>query len=176
MMHMSSGLGVNCTFCHNTRSFKEWDQSPPQRATAFHGIRLVRDVNTNYLAPIASVFPPHRLGPKGGVAKANCATCHQGLNKPLNGVSMLGDYPSLAAPNVLTREELLPGVLEAMPVEEAAATPAGGTATDAAPAAPAATATGEAATPPADPTPAAPAPDASGSSAAPAAAPAAPPA
>ncbi len=97
MMHMSSSLGVNCTYCHNTRSFAEWDGSTPQRGVAWYGIRMVRDINNNYMEPIASVFPAHRLGTTGDVAKANCATCHQGAYKPLYGVSMLKDYPQLAA-------------------------------------------------------------------------------
>ena len=33
-----------------------------------------------------------RLGRLGDAPKANCTTCHQGQNKPLNGVSMLKDY------------------------------------------------------------------------------------
>mgnify|MGYP000741857393 CR=1 FL=1 len=39
--HMSDALGVNCTFCHNTQAFKEWSLSTPQRATAWHGLRMV---------------------------------------------------------------------------------------------------------------------------------------
>ncbi|MFZ5558081.1 MAG: photosynthetic reaction center cytochrome PufC [Pseudomonadota bacterium] len=95
MMHMSDGLGVNCTFCHNSRSFKVWDQSTPKRSIAWHGIRMLRDVNNAYLDPLQPKYPPHRLGPLGDAAKANCATCHQGVNKPLSGVSMLKDYPEL---------------------------------------------------------------------------------
>ena len=45
MMHMSQSLGVNCTFCHNSRSFAAWDQSTPQRVHAWYGIRMVRDLN-----------------------------------------------------------------------------------------------------------------------------------
>jgi len=97
MTHMSTALGVNCTYCHNTRSMASWETSPPQRVTAWYGIRMVRDLNNQYMEPIASVFPPHRLGPTGDVAKANCQTCHQGAYKPLYGVSMLKDYPELAA-------------------------------------------------------------------------------
>jgi photosynthetic reaction center cytochrome c subunit len=48
------------------------------------------------------VFPPHRLGKEGDVAKANCLTCHQGVNKPLYGKSMIADYPFLAQGNPLT--------------------------------------------------------------------------
>jgi photosynthetic reaction center cytochrome c subunit len=96
MMNMSKSLGVNCTFCHNSRAFSDWNQSTPQRVTAWYGIRMVRDLNTNYLDPLASVFPHNRLGPTGDGPKLNCATCHAGVYKPLFGVSMLKDYPELA--------------------------------------------------------------------------------
>jgi photosynthetic reaction center cytochrome c subunit len=99
MMHMSSSLGVNCTFCHNTRQFQGWEGAPPQRVSAWHGIRMVRTLNTGYLDPLVSAYQtqaPTRLGLNGDAPKANCATCHQGAYKPLNGVSMVKDYPSLA--------------------------------------------------------------------------------
>jgi photosynthetic reaction center cytochrome c subunit len=95
MMHMSSALGVNCTYCHNTRDFGDWSQSTPQRMTAWYGIRMVRDVNVNYLDPLKPVFPAYRLGVLGDTAKVNCATCHQGVYKPLFGVSMAKDFPEL---------------------------------------------------------------------------------
>ncbi len=92
MVHMSTGLGVNCTFCHNSRAFGSWEESTPQRATAWHGIRMARDLNNNYMVPLQATFPANRLGPEGDVAKIGCTTCHQGVNKPLYGVSMLKDY------------------------------------------------------------------------------------
>ena len=95
MMHMSTSLGVNCTYCHNTRSFSNWQDSTPQRVPAWHGIRMVQSLNTNYLAPLKGVFPDYRLGAAGDVPKLNCTTCHQGVNKPLLGISMLQDYPEL---------------------------------------------------------------------------------
>jgi photosynthetic reaction center cytochrome c subunit len=98
MNHMSSALNVNCTYCHNTDSFSSWSNSRPQRAQAWYGIRMVRDIDTNYIGSLQNVFPDKRKGPHGDVYKANCLTCHQGLNKPLGGVSMLGDYPDLRAP------------------------------------------------------------------------------
>ncbi|MCU0758329.1 MAG: photosynthetic reaction center cytochrome PufC [Steroidobacteraceae bacterium] len=101
MIHMSESLGVNCTHCHNTRSMAEWDQSTPQRATAWYGIRMVRDVNVGHIEPLQGVFPPNRLGPLGDVPKVNCATCHQGVNKPLYGVSMVKDYPELRGARVM---------------------------------------------------------------------------
>ena len=97
MMHMSKSLGVNCTYCHNTRSFASWESSTPQRATAYYGIRMARDLNTHYLASLAGVFPPNRLGPTGDVPKLNCATCHQGAYKPLYGANILNGHPGLTA-------------------------------------------------------------------------------
>lgn len=98
MNHMSTSLGVNCTYCHNTRSFKSWDDAPPQRVKAWYGIRLARDLNNQYMVPLTSTFPANRLGPTGDVAKVACSTCHQGVYKPLNGVSMLAAHPELAGP------------------------------------------------------------------------------
>jgi photosynthetic reaction center cytochrome c subunit len=97
MMHLSDSLGVNCTFCHNTRSMAQWDQSSPQRTKAFYGIRMVRDINVNHVLPTGQYLPTTRLGPAGDVPKVNCTTCHQGVNKPLLGVSMFKDYPELGA-------------------------------------------------------------------------------
>ena len=95
MIHMSNSLGVNCTFCHNSRAFSNWSESTPQRVTAWHGIQMARELNMAYLDPLKSVFPPNRLGVTGDAPKLDCATCHQGANKPLLGVSMAKDYPEL---------------------------------------------------------------------------------
>ena len=113
MSHMSTGLGVNCTFCHNGNAFQSWENAPPQRVTAYYGIRMARDINLAYMEPLTDVFPANRKGELGDVAKANCATCHQGVNKPLLGVSMLKDHPQLAAYRPYTA-----------PVPDAAAAPA----------------------------------------------------
>jgi len=94
MNHVSKSLGVNCTFCHNTQSFQSWND---KRVTAWHGIRMARDLNGAYLTPLAPTFPAARLGPTGDVAKVNCATCHQGVNKPLGGLAMAKDYAGLIA-------------------------------------------------------------------------------
>jgi len=95
MTHMSQSLGVNCTYCHNSRSFSTWEGGPPQRVTAWHGIRMARDLNKSYLEPLTDTFPVQRKGELGDVAKLNCATCHQGANKPLYGAPMLKDHPEL---------------------------------------------------------------------------------
>jgi photosynthetic reaction center cytochrome c subunit len=96
MMHFSKSLGANCTTCHNAQNFQGWVNNPPQKVTAWHGIRMVRDVNTDYILPLESTFPADHRGPAGDSAKVACATCHQGAQKPLNGVSMIGAHPELA--------------------------------------------------------------------------------
>ena len=97
MMHMSDSLGVNCTYCHNSQAFSQWGQSSPARVTAWHGIRMARDLNQTYMSPLQPVYPASRLGPLGDAPKLSCSTCHQGVAKPLYGVSMLDNYPALAA-------------------------------------------------------------------------------
>lgn len=92
MMHMSQSLGVNCTYCHNSRSFSSWETSTPFRINAWHGIRMVRDLNTKFLEPLGVSYPVNRLGETGDAPKAFCATCHNGLPKPLGGAQMWKDY------------------------------------------------------------------------------------
>ncbi len=95
MLHLSDSLGVNCTYCHNTRAFADWSESNPQRVTAWHGLNMVDAMNADYLVPLGPVYPENRLGPHGDAPKANCATCHAGQNKPLGGVNMVKDFPGL---------------------------------------------------------------------------------
>jgi len=95
MIAMSKSLGVNCTFCHNSREFGQWSESTPARVTAWYGIQLTRDLNANYLEPLQSEWPANRLGPTGDGPKLYCATCHQGAQKPLLGVSLAKDWPEL---------------------------------------------------------------------------------
>ena len=97
MTHMSASLGVNCTFCHNTQNFGKWDGAPPQRVTAYHGIRMVQALNNEHMVPLTDTFPANRKGELGDVAKLNCATCHQGAYKPVFGAPMLKDSPGLAS-------------------------------------------------------------------------------
>jgi photosynthetic reaction center cytochrome c subunit len=95
MIALSGSLGVNCTFCHNTRAFADWSQSPPQRLTAWQGIQLVRDLNDKYLKLAEAEFPANRLGPTGDGPKVYCKTCHQGASKPLLGANIVKDWPEL---------------------------------------------------------------------------------
>ncbi len=114
MMHFSTALGVNCTYCHNSRVFRSWEASSPTRVTAWYGIRMARSVNQNYIQPLEPVFPEYRKGPEGDPFKVHCATCHQGVAKPLYGVSMLKDYPELnAIVHAAARAEPSPGMARA---------------------------------------------------------------
>lgn len=94
MMHMSGALGVNCTYCHNSRNFGSWSGSTMARVTAWYGLNMVKDLNQNYLVPLGPVYPEERLGSEGDAPKAYCTTCHGGLPKPLGGVQMAQDYPA----------------------------------------------------------------------------------
>ncbi len=95
MISQSKSLGVNCTYCHNSRQFASWTQAPPARVTAYYGIQMLRDVNTAYLAPLQPVYPSVRLGAMGDAPKAQCVTCHNGNYKPLYGAQMVKHYPAL---------------------------------------------------------------------------------
>ena len=97
MANWSQSLGVNCTYCHNSASFQNWEQSTPARITAYHGLNMVRSLNSDYLIPLESAYPANRLGPEiGDAPKAYCLTCHQGQKKPLGGADAITAYPSLA--------------------------------------------------------------------------------
>jgi photosynthetic reaction center cytochrome c subunit len=97
MIHMSSSLGVGCTYCHNSQNFANREQSTPARMTAWHGLRMVSGLNDTFVSPLAEMLPAERLGPNGDAPKVACATCHQGANKPLLGAAMAKDYPALGA-------------------------------------------------------------------------------
>lgn len=108
MMHMSQGLGVNCSYCHNSQSFSNWSGSRAQRVNAWYGIRMVRDINDNYIGALGKVWPANRLGPAGDPRKVYCTTCHRGVNKPLGGVPILKDYPALMGPHEATAPTTTP--------------------------------------------------------------------
>jgi photosynthetic reaction center cytochrome c subunit len=98
MMYMSDSLGVNCTYCHNSRAFYSWEQE--SRVKAWYAIRHVRKMNRDYVWPLTDILPASRKGPAGDPKRIACMTCHQGAYKPLFGVPMLKDYPALAGPIV----------------------------------------------------------------------------
>ena len=120
-MHMSQGLGVNCNYCHNSQNFADWSHSRVQRVNAWYGIRMVRDVNDNYITALGKTWPANRLGPAGDPRKVYCTTCHRGISKPMGGVPMLKDYPALIGPHGATTP---PVIAAATPVIAAAMPPA----------------------------------------------------
>ncbi len=95
MVTQSNALGVNCTYCHNSRNWASWEQSTPKRVLAYYGASMLRDLNMNYLNPLQPVYPRSRLGEHGDAPKAQCLTCHNGIYKPLYGAKMAKDYPAL---------------------------------------------------------------------------------
>lgn len=96
MIHMSNALGVNCSFCHNSRSFASWEgQSRSHKIRAWWGIHMLRELNGTYMASLRDTFPPDLKGPDGQPFGIQCATCHQGVYKPLYGQKVIGDYPAL---------------------------------------------------------------------------------
>lgn len=97
MNYFSNSMGVNCTFCHNTRAFYDPAQVTPQWATASLGILMVQETLEEYILPLETVLPPERLGPVyADVPKLACRTCHQGEQQPLNGLNVIRNWPELA--------------------------------------------------------------------------------
>ena len=96
MIHISESLGVNCTFCHEISSVREL---VGEHASARHGLAWHPDgARSQYqLSGSFEGDVPCRVdsGQRATVPKVSCATCHQGVNKPLYGVSMAKDYPEL---------------------------------------------------------------------------------
>jgi photosynthetic reaction center cytochrome c subunit len=95
MVSQTKALGVNCTYCHNSRAWTSWEESTPKRVIALYGAAMLRDINMNYLNPLQPVYPRSRLGEFGDAPKAQCVTCHNGIYKPLYGAKMVKDYPAL---------------------------------------------------------------------------------
>jgi photosynthetic reaction center cytochrome c subunit len=57
---------------------------------------MARALNNDYLNPLNSVLPSERLGKAMRDApKVTCSTCHNGVSKPLFGVSMARNFPEL---------------------------------------------------------------------------------
>jgi len=96
MNYFANSLGVNCVFCHNSRAFYDPGQVTPQWSTAQLGRQMVIEMNQEYLIPLAEELPEDRLGPiYADAPKAGCMTCHKGVQKPLQGLPMIGDWPEL---------------------------------------------------------------------------------
>lgn len=97
MNYIANSLGVNCTFCHNTRAFYDAGQVTLQWSTESLGIQMVQELNEVYMLPLEGLLPEERLGPVHGDApKAACRTCHKGYQQPLQGTNVIADWPELA--------------------------------------------------------------------------------
>ena len=110
MMTLSDGIGANCGYCHNSRNWADWSESTPYRWIGYYALRMMRDLNRNYLLPIAAlapqtrtlegetrlpVVPPRETGAQLGNGLVLCGTCHMGSTKPMGGANMVHDYPGL---------------------------------------------------------------------------------
>lgn len=122
MIHFSKSLGVNCTYCHNTRSMSIVEQQAPTWKNAYHGVRMVRELNNQYVWATNNWLPEHRQGPAGDPQKIACNTCHQGAYKPLYGAPMVKDYPSLAEESDGSRKMMS----ASMPAKETSVATTGG--------------------------------------------------
>ncbi len=105
MNYFANSLGVNCVFCHNSRAFYDGAQVTPQWGTASLGIGMTQEMLEEYIVPLEEVLPEHRLGPvMGDAPKAACNTCHKGYQKPLQGLSIVDDWPELMTVGALEYE------------------------------------------------------------------------
>ena len=110
MMQMSDSIGANCGYCHNSRNWADWAQSSPYRWIGYDALRLVREINNDFMLHLATVIPqtrtligettipamPERMrSAQTGNGFITCGVCHQGVTKPLNGANMVNDYPGL---------------------------------------------------------------------------------
>jgi photosynthetic reaction center cytochrome c subunit len=59
---------------------------------------MVSDINKRYLDIITDLLPASHRGPEGDSLKVNCTTCHQGVSKPLLGVSLAKSYAKELGP------------------------------------------------------------------------------
>lgn len=100
MMQMSEGMGVNCTYCHQSRSISDWSQSPPARLDGYSGLKMTLMLNQNFfqpLTPLVAQASPGLIGFMGDAGKVNCKTCHQGAEQPVGGMTH-AVYPALVGP------------------------------------------------------------------------------
>lgn len=101
MIHTTNALGVNCTFCHASARFADWEESPPARVKALRGYRMVRGVNQQFVAPLGPILPDSIQGPEGDGPKVRCLTCHNGISIPQYGLSRATDFPGLTLPEAV---------------------------------------------------------------------------
>jgi photosynthetic reaction center cytochrome c subunit len=80
--HLSAGLQVDCSYCHDLANFAADDMADPEvtrrRATARQHMLMAADLNQNWLTQLATLTDQKH--PSG--AQITCATCHFGEAKP----------------------------------------------------------------------------------------------
>ncbi|RPF71760.1 photosynthetic reaction center cytochrome PufC [Aurantiacibacter spongiae] len=99
MMQMSQALGVNCTFCHQSRYAADWSQSPPNRLMGYSGIKMTLALNQQVFDRLTPLVSSDLLGPLGDAAKINCGSCHNGRREPAGGMNDVY-YPALVGDGV----------------------------------------------------------------------------
>ena len=123
MMQMSDGIGVNCGYCHHSRAFSDWTQSTPARWIGHDAIRMMRDINVNFLLHLRDTLPQTReatkenmlsvpreeRGAHDGFGLAVCAQCHYGSPKPQDGAATLANYRALGTS--VNAQPLNPGTI-----------------------------------------------------------------
>lgn len=87
--HVSGGLKVDCTYCHNINNFSE--DALPTKATARSMMLMSADLNQNYIAQLPASVGNYQI---------TCATCH-------NGKPVYATYP-LEIQNTLPNDYQLP--------------------------------------------------------------------
>jgi hypothetical protein len=66
MRTFTSGLGVQCVYCHVQGNFASDDN--PKKEIARHMITMTKQINSNF--------------PEGGKLRVSCYTCHRGEAEP----------------------------------------------------------------------------------------------
>lgn len=116
--HVSGALGVSCQYCHDINNFAS--ETYPQKNAARNMLRLVRDVNAQYIVDL-----PNWRG-----NYVQCATCHNnapvdmptvgpqfvGAEQPINVVSVPLDSEGVP---ILDPAEKPEALQEPLPLEEA---------------------------------------------------------
>ena len=62
---MSESLGRQLRGLPQQPAFNDWDQSPGQRVSAWHGIRMARDLNQTFMTPLGAGIPGQSQGARG---------------------------------------------------------------------------------------------------------------
>jgi photosynthetic reaction center cytochrome c subunit len=105
---MSDGPGRELHLLpQHAQSFKSWE-GPPQRTTAWHGIRMARDLNNDYMVPLTGASRPDAWARRATWPRSTAPPATKAQYKPLYGAQMAKDYPALMAPAAAAAAAALP--------------------------------------------------------------------